>query len=362
MAKVLILVNHEVVLFNFRIELVERLIKDGHKVAVSMPDNKRVEELKTMGCEHYDVDINRHSTNIFSEIKLIKYYKDLLDKVKPDIVFSYTIKPNIYGAIACRSKNIPIIANITGLGTAVENKGPKQFITIRLYKYAFKGIYKVFFQNTENRDFFIKNKIVKVNYDVLPGSGVNLEKFKLLPYPNHNHTEFAFISRIMKEKGIGQYLEAAKLVKEKFPDTKFHVCGFCEENYENTLNKYQENGTIIYHGMINNVSEFLTNIDCVVHPTYYPEGMSNVLLEACASGRPIITTNRSGCREIVDDNINGYIVKERDSLDLFEKEMDIISLEKPRQQAMGLEGRKHVENNFSRDIIINKYLETFKEL
>ncbi len=356
MSKILFLVNHDVVIYNFRLELVERLLEDGHQVIISSPYGERIEDLKLLGCEYYPIDIARHGMNPAKEIKLIFEYKKLLDEVKPDIVFSYTIKPNIYGSIACRSKKVPCVTNITGLGTAVENGGIMQKITVLLYKYAFTKVQRVFFQNTENMQFFVDNKIALGKHSLLPGSGVNLERFSVLDYPNGDTVEFAFISRIMKEKGIDQYLEAAEYIREKYPNTVFHVCGFCEEAYEEKLEKLTEEGVIKYHGMVRDIKSFMQNIHCTIHPTYYPEGLSNVLLESSASGRPIITTNRSGCREVIDDGVNGFIVNQQASKDLIEKIEKFLALSWVERKNMGLAGRAKVEKEFDRQIVVEKYI------
>lgn len=360
MSKVLFLVNHDVVIYNFRLELVERLIADGHDVVISSPYGKRIDDLKFLGCEYFEVKFDRHSMNPVSELKILLYYKNLLKKVKPDIVFSYTIKPNIYGSMACRSLGIPCVTNITGLGTAVENGGFSQKLTVALYKMAFKKVQTVFFQNEENMNFFKKSKIKAKRFDLLPGSGVNLERFAPIEYPEQNDIEFAFISRIMKEKGIEQYIEAAKIIKSKYPNVKFHVCGFCEDEYEEKLNELSQNGIIVYHGMVRNVKEVLSHIHCTVHPTYYPEGISNVLLESCACARPIITTNRAGCREVIDDGINGFVVNQKDSADLAKKLEKFILLSYEEKKAMGLAGRKKIEQQFDRQIVVEKYIEEMK--
>lgn len=362
MSKVLFLVNHDVVIYNFRLELVERLLKDGHQVVVSSPYGDRIEDLKQLGCEYRQISIARHGMNPVKELKLISIYKKLLDEVKPDIVFSYTIKPNIYGAIACRSRKVPCIANITGLGTAVENSGIKQTILVALYKYAFKKVQKVFFQNNENKQFFVDHKIALGKHDLLPGSGVNLDRFSPLPYPGDQTIEFAFISRIMKEKGIDQYLEIAKVIRDRHPNSVFHVCGFCEDAYEEQLKDMTEEGIIIYHGMVRDVKGFLERIHCVIHPSYYPEGISNVLLEASACSRPIITTGRSGCREVVDDSVNGYIVKQKDSQDLIRVVETFLELSWENKKAMGEAGRAKVEKEFDRQLVVDKYIEEFMKV
>jgi galacturonosyltransferase len=299
----------------------------------------------------------RHRTNIIEELKLLSYYKKIIKDVNPDIVLSYTIKPNIYGGMACKSLKVPYISNITGLGTAVEKDGLMQKISIVLYKIAFKKISCVFFQNTENRQFFIDKKIAVDKHRLIPGSGVNLEHFKVLEYPSEETTEFVFISRIMKEKGIDQYLEAAEHIRSKYPDTRFNICGFCEEAYEDKLKMLQDKGIVIYHGMLRDVREILKETHCTIHPTYYPEGMSNVLLESTACGRPIITTDRSGCREVVDDGVNGYVVEQKNGQDLIEKIEMFLELDYEAKKQMGLAGREKVEKEFDRKIVVEAYVE-----
>ncbi|MBQ7968416.1 MAG: glycosyltransferase family 4 protein [Clostridia bacterium] len=362
MSKVLFLVNHDVVIYNFRLELVECLLADGHQVVISSPYGERIEDLKALGCEYREIDIARHGMNPIKELKLISEYKKLLDQVKPDIVFSYTIKPNIYGSIACRSRKVPCVTNITGLGTAVENGGLVQKITVLLYKYAFTKVQRVFFQNTENMQFFVDHKIALGKHDLLPGSGVNLQRFEVLEYPETDTVEFAFISRIMKEKGIDQYLEAAEFIRSKYPNTVFHVCGFCEDAYEDKLKELTDKGIINYHGMVRDIKAFLKGIHCTIHPTYYPEGLSNVLLESSACARPIITTDRSGCREVIDDGVNGYVVKQQDCQDLIEKIEKFLKLSVYERKVMGLAGRAKVERAFDRQIVVEKYIREIDNL
>ncbi len=354
--KVLFLVNHDVVIYNFRLELVESLLCDGYDVSVSSPYGERIEDLKKLGCHYYELEMERHGMNPVNEIKLYLTYRKLIAQVKPDIILGYTIKPNIYGAMAAAEKNIPFIANITGLGTAVENSGLSQKLIILLYKAAFRKVQKVFFQNTENREFFRVNNIAVEKHGLLPGSGVNLERFSVKEYPDDKIVRFAFISRIMKEKGIDEYLEAAKVIKERHSNIEFHVCGFCEDEYKGRLDKWDKDKTIIYHGMIRDVAEFLKDIHCVIHPTYYPEGLSNVLLEACACGRPIITTDRSGCREVVDDGVNGYMIPQRNSKKLIEVIEKFMKLSNEERKKMGLAGRKKVEVQFDRKLVVEAYM------
>ena len=354
--KILILVNHDVVIYNFRKELVERLLAEDHEVIICSPYGERIDELISLGCKYVEASIERHGVNPLQEIRLLKYYKNLMHDLRPDVVLTYTIKPNIYGGMSAKKYNVPYIANITGLGTAVEKKGVMQRISVFLYKIAFSKIQTVFFQNKENRQFFIDNKIVVGKHKLLPGSGVNLEHFQVLDYPSDVRIEFVFISRIMKEKGIEQYIDAAKYITNKYPNTKFHVCGFCEDKYEERLSKLEKDGILTYHGMLRDVREILKITHCTVHPTYYPEGLSNVLLESSACGRPIITTDRSGCREVVDIGINGYIVQQKDSGELIEKIEEFIKLSLINKKNMGLAGRRKVENEFNRQFVVDCYM------
>ena len=351
----MILANNDIGLYKFRKELIISLVKN-YQVYIVLPHGDFVEELVQLGCVFCPVNLNRRGTNPIDDLKLLNEYRKLLCSIKPDVVLTYTIKPNIYGGIACMLHRIPYVTNITGLGTAVENKGILQKITIRLYKFALKKAQKVFFQNEENRLFMIRHGIISGANDILPGSGVNLELYKPLSYPNADAVDFVFVARVMKEKGIDQYLEAAEYIHSKYPYARFHICGFCEEDYQQVISQMCERAIVIYHGSVKDMIPIYKMSSCTIHPTYYPEGMSNVLLESCASARPIITTDRPGCKEIVEDGINGYIVKEKDSGDLIEKIEQFLQLTNEQRKEMGLRGREKVEREFDRNIVVNKYL------
>ena len=359
--RVLIIANADIGLYKFRKELLEELVKEN-EVYIALPKGEFYEDLLAIGCKYIITQLDRHGTNPVKELKTVFEYKKIIKRVKPEIVFTYTIKPNVYAGMACAALNIPYVANITGLGTAVENPGLMQVLTVNLYKYGLRKAQKVFFQNTENRDFFVKKGVVKKAYDLLPGSGVNLKNYMVTEYPNGPTVDFVFVSRIMKEKGIEQYLEAAKEIKARHSETRFHICGFCEQNYEQVLKDMSDEGIIIDHGLVKDMSAIYKQMSCTIHPTYYPEGLSNVLLESSASGRPIITTNRSGCREVVDDGINGYVVEEKNSKDLIEKIELFLEKSVEERKQMGIAGRKKVEKEFNRQIVIDKYLAELKSV
>ena len=363
MKRILILVNHEVVIYNFRRELVERLLEDDFEVYISSPKGERISDLVNMGCKHIEACIERHGTSIYSDLKLLKHYVEIMRVVRPNIVLSYTIKPNIYGGIAARFLKTPYIANITGLGTAVEVESIIQKVATLLYRISFKNVNCVFFQNDENFNFFASKNISNINkYRLIPGSGVNLKYFNVQEYPSDNESiDFLFVSRIMKEKGIDYYLETARHIRSKYPNTNFHIIGFCEDNkYLTRFNDMK--GVIQYHGMQKDIRPFLKKCHCIIHPSYYPEGISNVLLESAASGRPVITTDRSGCKETVENGVSGFVVKQRDIKELILAVEKFIALPNEKKKAMGLSGRLKVEREFDRNIVVDAYLQEIKKI
>ena len=213
---ILIISNATNGLLLFRRELLERLVKD-YNVEILAGDTGSVDNLRNLGCKVSLSDIERRGTNPIKELQLLQYYKKIIKEINPRIVLTYTIKPNVYGGMACASLGVPYVANITGLGTAVEKEGRLQKLTLFLLKRGLRKAQKVFFQNTENRDFLLKHKVISGAYDLIPGSGVNLERFPLLDYPQNETIDFVFVSRVRKEKGIDQYLDAAKFIREKYP-------------------------------------------------------------------------------------------------------------------------------------------------
>jgi glycosyltransferase involved in cell wall biosynthesis len=352
MKKVMILANHVLGLYSFRRELVLELLNSNYEVIISAPYDEKISYFTDLGCTFIETPVDRRGVSILNDVKLIKKYWRMVKILQPSVVLTYTIKPNIYGGMVCSLKNIPFIVNITGLGSAVENKSLLQRITINLYRIGLKKSKRVFFQNNENRDFMHRYGIALQNSILIPGSGVNLNYYSLIEYPNDREIEFLFISRIMKEKGIEQFLETAKFIKSKYPFTNFHVLGNCDENYINIIKEYEDSGLIKYHGRQDDVRKYHKISHCTIHPTYYPEGMSNVLLESAACGRPIITTNRSGCREIVDDGINGYVVEQQNSEDLIEKVEKFLKLSYEEKKQMGLAGRAKVEKEFDSIMVL----------
>lgn len=360
--KVLLVANEYTTIIHFRMELIKALLSEEHIVAVALPKHERNVEIEVLGCQIIPLYINRKSKNPLKDIVTIRSLLNIVNSFKPDIVFTFTIKPNVYGGIVCTMKKIPYIANITGLGTAVEKDGLMQKVTTVLYKMGLKHANKVFFQNSENRDFMVNRGIYSGNYDLIPGSGVNLERYKLMEYPDTSTLHFVYVARLMKEKGIEEYFDAAIYIRNKYPFTQFHICGCNEGDYEERLKDLERRNIVEYHGMVKDMTSIYSFTHCTILPTFYPEGMSNVLLESAASGKVIITTNRAGCREIVDDGVNGFIIQPRNSQDLIDKIEKFIKLTKKEQKAMGIAGRHKVEREFDRKIVIDKYMDELRLL
>lgn len=357
MKKVLLLANDTTYTYNLRNEVIEKLVEKGYEVVIASQPLLLQDELKMIGARLIDIQTNRHGTNPISDIGLFHQYIKVLKREKPEVVLTYNIKPNAYGGMACRLTKTKYLPNITGLGTAVEYKSILQKLTIKLYKAGVAGATCVFFQNEDNRQFFIEHRMLKkgTRTVLLPGSGVSFKVHKPIDYPKGDTVNFLFIARLLKEKGIDLYLNAAKRVYEKHKNVLFHICGLCDDKkYLDDLKNVKD--YVIYHGEQKDMIPFFEMAHCVVHPSYYPEGMSNVLLEAAAHCRPIIATDRAGCRETVEDNKTGYLIpiKNEDALvDALERFLEL-SWEEKRN--MGIAGRRKVEREFDRQIVAKKYL------
>lgn len=362
--KVLLAINFDEGLYNFRKELLEALIKAGYEVHIAVPDGSFIKRLCRMGCLFHDTHLNRRGKNPLQELSLIRRYDALLKEIRPDVVLTYTIKPNLYLGFLCRLRKIPYITTITGLGTAVEGYGILQGITKRLYKAALLKAAVVFFQNETNERLFSELGIAKGRHRMLPGSGVNLQRFAYQPFPEGDTTEFLFISRVMKEKGIEEYLDAAEVIKKEHPEAVFRILGFLEDDYtgRKRFDRLRQEGVIQFEGSVENVIPYIRNSQCTVHPSYYPEGMSNVCLESAACGRAVITTDRAGCRETIKNGSSGFLVKERDSHDLIEKIRQFLALPIEERIRLGRNGRAYMEEKFDRSIVVQNYLDAAAEV
>ena len=352
--RILILANNDVGLYKFRKELIQALLYKGHKVYISLPDGEMIKKLIDIGCVFIDTFIDRRGMNIFKDLFLLLKYKKIFKTVIPDLVISYTIKPNIYGGIVCRLLKIKYIENITGLGSVLQNKGILQLAIKFLYKVSCKKARVVFFENRENSRFFLSNGLAKAHQICcLNGAGVNLDEYPFSQYRDKNNKtiDFLFIGRIMKEKGIDELFLVAKKIKQEYKNINFHIVGPFEEEYKQEVNQLVKEKVIIYHGFQLDVRPFIEKCSCFVLPSYH-EGMANTLLEAASMGRPIITSDIHGCKEAVLDNESGYLCKVKSAKSLYSKVLRFIELQYDKKLLMGIKARKHMEKHFNKDKIV----------
>jgi len=353
---VLLLVNHDIVIYNFRFEIVERLIQEGYEVHISSPKGEHTQELIDAGAFFHEISIKRHGMNPIEELGLLGKYKRLISEIKPIIVFTFTIKCNIYGGMASRSLHIPFVANVTGLGTMVNEGGWKEKMIIILYRIGLNRAQRVFFQNTANKNYFISKHVINSSYSVLPGSGVNLEKHCYELYPDERGgLVFSTIGRLMRDKGTDELIEAARKIKSKYPETTFRLIGFFDDKYETKVKKAVEEGIIQYITQQRDIHPWISSSHAIIHPSHH-EGMSNVLLEAAATGRPVIATDISGCRETFEDGISGISFMPGDYRSLVNAVERFILLSRSDREKMGKAGRKKVEKEFDRNIVVNRYM------
>lgn len=349
--KVMILANNDVGLYQFRKELIEELLKQ-HEVVISLPDGDFIKPLEDIGCKFIDTPVDRRGINPATDLKLFDEYRRLLKQEKPDLMITYTIKPNIYGGLACRLARIPYAVNITGLGTAFEKGGLLKKIVVAMYKVACKKAKVIFFENEENRQIFIKEKIAKESQTHrLNGAGVNLEKYSVTEYPKEEKIKFLFMGRVMAEKGIDELFEAMqKLVSDGW-NCELDVLGGYEEDYKAKIQEYENEGWLNYHGYQKDVRPFIEECHCFVLPSWH-EGMANTNLESAASGRPVITSNIPGCMEAVVDGISGFLVERKNAEDLYKVMKKFTELPYEERKAMGLAGRKHMEEVFDKKKVV----------
>lgn len=355
--KVLIVANDFTTVYNFRIELVSYLIEQGVDVILALPEDTRNQHFRTIGCHVENLFISRFGKNPFVDLKTTVDIYRIIKKVKPDIVFTYTAKPNIYGGFAAALAKTPFVANVTGLGANFQKKSVVATIMLILQRLSYRNAKMVFFQNQSNLDFFVKEKVVKKHYDLLPGSGVNLITNPYEEYPHNDIKRFITVARIRRDKGYDELFSVIeRLQKENIP-AEFHIVGWYEdEEYQAKVEQLKGPSVVFYDGVPHEkVHELITMADCLIHPSHH-EGMSNVVLEAAATGRPAIVSDIAGCVEAVDDEQTGFYFRVKDGEDLYEKVCRVIHTKREDCVLMGQAARQKIERQFDRQSIVQKYV------
>jgi len=360
MPKILILASISKAFYNFSFELLERLIEENYEVTLSIPEDPVNREFERISCRVIPAPLNRHGMNPLAELRLFREYRRLCREVRPDVIFTFTIKPNTYGGMAARSRGIPYLASVTGLGTVFFNHKPVNRVIRAMLKFGLGKARCVFFQNRVNLERFKAGGMLKSPVHMIPGSGVNLEKRRLLPYPEADgKIRFLMEARASREKGVAEYLHAARKIRETHPECEFHYAGFTEEpEFEAMLREAHEAGTILYHGFLDNaaIETLMGSIHAVVLPSYH-EGMSNVLLEGAAYGRPLLTSDVPGCREAVEDGKSGFLFQAQSGEAVTEAIGKFLDCSAEQRCEMGLAGRRLVEERFDRRLTVDAYME-----
>lgn len=366
-----LLTNNDDDVYCFRKELIEGLINEGYEMLISCPDGPKFELMKEIPYRYDNPTIDRRGINVIADAKLFFHYLHLFKEQKPNIVLTYTAKPNVYASVAARLLQIPYVNNVTGIGSVVNMTGIKRNFILWLFKFAYKGASCVMFQNETNMKLALDSGMIKADYKLIPGSGVDLSRFPIQKYPNGGDgvngdtVIFNYIGRVMHDKGVDDYIEAAKQIRKLYPNTEFNILGFIEpteSKYVRILDKLSADNIVKYRGSQNDVRPWIRRAHAIIHPSTYGEGMSNVLLENASSGRVIITTDNPGCRETVLDKKSGYIYEGGNVEELVKTISRFLTLKNEERKQMGLMGREYVETNFSREIVINTYKKAIEKI
>jgi len=352
---------------NFRPGLIRALRTAGYDPVVIAPQDPAAEtRMQALGIERIPIRIERSGVNPRADLRLLAQYRRLLKELRPVAYLGYTIKPNVYGSFAAASLGIPALPNVSGLGTAFIRGGPLQQIVIRLYRIGFARAPVVFFQNGEDRQLFVDKRIVRPEQArVLPGSGVDLERFAPSP-PADGPSTFLFVGRLLRDKGVNEFIEAARLVRARLPDARFQLLGPIDEGNRTAITRGQLDvwvgeGIAEYLGTTDDVRPFIAASSAVVLPSYR-EGLPRSLLEAAAMARPLIATDAPGCRDVVEDGVNGYLCAVRDSASLADAMRRFDGLPLERRIAMGEAARRKVQERFSEERVVDTYLEVLEGL
>lgn len=367
--KVMIVLNTAWNLVNFRAGLIRSLVADGHEVVAVAPYDDYASRLAGLGCRFVALPMDNKGTHPGRDLLLFFRFINLLRREKPDVYLGYTIKPNIYGSLASHVLGIPVVNNIAGLGTVFIRDNLLTLLVRGLYKAAMSGSRHVFFQNNEDMGMFVEKGLVSADkVSRLPGSGINLETFGCTPVLRPENRPFCFllVARLLWDKGVGEYVEAARLIRKKYPTARFQMLGFLDVQNKTAVTTEQMDewvmeGIVEYLGVADDVKPYLAAADCVVLPSYR-EGVPRSLLEAAAMGRPIVTTDTVGCRDAVEHGLNGLLCRVADAHDLADKMQTMLAMTDAERESMGLAGRRKMELEFDEKIVIGRYRQVLDEV
>ena len=350
--KILIITNHSYMLYRFRKELIQKLLEDS-EVVISTPFVGHETDLKELGANCIKTEVDRRSINPFTDLKLLHTYKTILKQEKPDLVITYSIKPNIYAGYLCGKMKIPFCANVQGLGTAFQKALLSNLVTV-MYRTAFRKVETVFFENQANAQAFVRRRILSAKKEVvLSGAGINLEEYRYRQYPDNEKVHFLYLGRIMKEKGMDELFGAVEQLRKDGCEFVLDLVGFFEDEYKKQVEQLQSEGIVRFYGFQENPKPYYAQTDCVVLPSYH-EGMSNVLLEAAASGRAIITTDIPGCREAIDNGKSGMLCKVKSTESLYKAMKRFTELSREKRELLGKAGREKMEREFDKKKVVEE--------
>lgn len=365
--KIAVVLNTSWNIYNFRMNFLRELLAQGHEIHTVAPVDDYTQHLTDLGCVHHRVKMDSRGANPIKDSALILELFLTYKKIRPDIILHYTIKPNVYGTLAASMLKIPVINNVCGLGTVFLKRNLVSAIAMILYKISFRFAHKVFFQNPDDLKLFIdKNLVAASAAELIPGSGIDLKKFQPVPFKRNEKFTFLLISRLITDKGVLEYIEAVKKLKESGFNAHFQVLGAKDPQHKrgieiSVIDEWIKSNTIEYLGTTNDVRNYIHKADCVVLPSYR-EGTPRTLLEAASSSKPIIATDVPGCNNVVVDHFNGLLCRLKDADDLANKMKQIASFEDERLQEFGRNGRLKMEAEYDESFVINKYLRALEEI
>ncbi len=365
--RIVLSVNASWNVFNFRMGLIRRLMDEGYEVTVLAPRDEYSARLEQAGCAFIPLTINSKNTSPKQDLSLFVTYWRLIGRLKPVAYLGFTAKPNIYGGLAAQLRGVPVINNVSGLGTAFIRQNWVTTVVRNLYRIGLYRSHTVFFQNDDDRSLFISQRLVRDRIArLLPGSGISLTDFASQPMAVRDPASLRFlmIGRLLRDKGIIEYVDAARIVRARYPDIRFSLLGFLDSDNVSAVSgaevdQWGREGLIDYLGVTDDVRPYIADSDCMVLPSYR-EGTPRTLLEAAAIGRPLIATDVPACREVVDPGVNGYLCQVRDAASLAERMIAFIELSGDERKKMAEASRRLVEDRFDERIVHRRYLEAIR--